>query len=119
MMLDWVKKKWYLFAAGAMGLVALVAIVVFRGRDKPQIALINTLKKSFQDQLKAVEDVQEKERKDKAAALDAHQEELRLLDSQHKKAVEEVKSNAEKSATEMASKDSEEIATALKEEFRL
>ena len=117
--INWVKKYWYLVLIAGSGLAIVVAGIFFRGRSKALVDAFMKNREGMLKQVKKIEQLSEAGSKKKDQAIKQHTQERDELDESHKEKLKQIEDDKKQVADDLANKEIEDLADALKDGFNL
>ena len=117
--INWVKKYWYLLLIAGSGLAVVIAGIFFRGRSKALVDAFMKNREGMLEQVKKIEQLNQSSDKKKDQAIEQHTQERDKLDESHKQKLEQIESERKERADNLADKEIEDLAEAIKKGFEL
>jgi biopolymer transport protein ExbB/TolQ len=117
--LNWVKKYWYLLLIAGSGMLIVVVSIFFRGKSKALVEAFMKNRDGMLEQVKKIDQLNEKSNEKKNKALEEHVAERDKLDANKEKKLDAIEEERERRAKELSDRESEDLADAMRKGFKL
>jgi len=119
-MREWIKKKWFFFAAGLFGVMILFFMYFLKGRDTNRLfTIIKKSRDGFLQQIRKIENLQKEEDEKLAEATAEYKKTALKIEGRNKLALENILTKSREERRKLELEDSKVLASKIKEEFEL
>ena len=117
--LETIKKYWYIFLIGMLGIGIVAVSVFYKGSSNQLIEAFETIRKSYKKQIEVIEEINDKENNLKEKNNKEKTKQIEKIKLNKEKELSKAELEKQKRVEEIKSQGSEKIAKDMKDRFKL